>query len=56
VLSRAVEHGESKDAAALLTQMSEERLDHVLQESLAERRRIQREAEGVLEGAGTRSN
>jgi anaerobic magnesium-protoporphyrin IX monomethyl ester cyclase len=56
VLSRAVEHGESKDAAALLTQMSDERLDHVLQESLAERRRIQREAE-MLEGAGaTQSN
>jgi hypothetical protein len=45
VLSRAVEHGESKDAAALLTQLSEERLEHVFQESMAERQRIQREAE-----------
>ena len=45
VLSRAVEHGESKDAAALLTQLSEDRLEHVFQESMAERRRIQREAE-----------
>ncbi len=46
VLSRAVEHGENKDAAALLTQLTDERLDHVLEESRAERLRIQREAEG----------
>jgi len=45
VLSRAVEHGEVKDAAALLTQLSDERLEHVLQESRAERLRIQQEAE-----------
>ncbi len=46
VLSRAVEHGEVKDAAALMTQLSDDRLEHVLQESRAERLRIQREAEG----------
>lgn len=46
VLSRAVEHGEMKDAAAALTQMSEEVLERVLQESKAERLRIQKEAEG----------
>jgi len=45
VLSRAVEHGELKEAAALLTQLTDERLDHVLAESRAERLRIQREAE-----------
>jgi radical SAM superfamily enzyme YgiQ (UPF0313 family) len=46
VLSRAVEHGAVKDAAALLTQVTDERLEHVLAESRAERLRIQREAEG----------
>ena len=49
VLSRAVEHREMKDEAALLTQMSDDRLEHVLQESRAERLRIQREAEGSPE-------
>jgi anaerobic magnesium-protoporphyrin IX monomethyl ester cyclase len=44
VLSRAVEHGASKDSAALMTQVSDERLEHVLQESRAERLRIQQEA------------
>jgi len=48
VLSRAVEHGELKDAAALLTQLTDDRLDHVLAESRAERLRIQREAEGYV--------
>ena len=47
VLSRAVEHGEMKDAAALMTQLADDRLEHVLLESRAERLRIQREAEGV---------
>lgn len=47
VLSRAVEHGAVKDEAALMTQMSDDRLDHVLKESMAERLRIQREA-GIL--------
>ena len=46
VLSRAVEHGEVKDAAALLTQLTDDRLDHVLAESRAERQRIQKETEG----------
>jgi radical SAM superfamily enzyme YgiQ (UPF0313 family)/predicted small metal-binding protein len=49
VLSRAVEHAEMKDAAAQLTQMSDEMLHHVLQESIAERRRIQDEAESSRE-------
>src|SRR5438093_1155628 len=40
VLSRAVEHGQMKDAAAQLTQMTDDMLDHVLQESRAERLRI----------------
>ncbi|MBM4124425.1 MAG: radical SAM protein, partial [Nitrospira sp.] len=49
VLSRAVEHGAMKDAAANLTQLADEVLDHVLQESKAERLRIQRDAEGRRE-------
>ena len=49
VLSRAVEHGEVKDAAALMTQLSDDRLEHVLQESRAERLRIQQETEGLQE-------
>jgi predicted small metal-binding protein len=49
VLSRAVEHAEMKDAAAALTQMNDEVLDRVLQESRAERLRIQKEAEGSRE-------
>ena len=49
VLSRAVEHGEVKDAAAALTQLSDDRLEHVLEESRLERLRIQREAEEARE-------
>jgi radical SAM superfamily enzyme YgiQ (UPF0313 family) len=49
VLSRAVEHGAMKDAAAELTQLTDEVLDHVLQESRAERLRIQQEAEASRE-------
>ena len=49
VLSRAVEHGQMKDAAAQLTQMTDDMHDHVLQESRAERLRIQQEAEGSRE-------
>jgi len=49
VLSRAVEHAEMKDAAAELTQLSDEMLHNVLEESIAERRRIQDEAEGSRE-------
>jgi radical SAM superfamily enzyme YgiQ (UPF0313 family) len=49
VLSRAVEHGAVKDAAAQFTQVSDDRLEHVLRESQAERLRIQREAEAARE-------
>jgi radical SAM superfamily enzyme YgiQ (UPF0313 family) len=49
VLSRAVEHGAMKDMAASFTQLTDEVLDRVLQESRAERLRIQREAEGSRE-------
>jgi anaerobic magnesium-protoporphyrin IX monomethyl ester cyclase len=49
VLSRAVEHGALKDAAASLTQMADDVLEHVLQESRAERLRIQEDAEGRRE-------
>ncbi len=49
VLSRAVEHGEMKDAAAQLTQLTDKVLEQVLQESKAERLRIQREAERTRE-------
>jgi radical SAM superfamily enzyme YgiQ (UPF0313 family) len=45
VLSRAVEHRAMKDAVAGLTQVTDERLEHVMQESKAERLRIQEEAE-----------
>lgn len=47
VLSRAVEHGAMKDAAANLTQRTDDVLERVLQESRAERLRIQREAAGA---------
>jgi anaerobic magnesium-protoporphyrin IX monomethyl ester cyclase len=47
VLSRAVEHGVLKDEAARLTQVTDHLLEHVMQESLAERQRIQREADPV---------
>jgi anaerobic magnesium-protoporphyrin IX monomethyl ester cyclase len=49
VLSRAVEHGALKDAAASLTQVTDDMLEHVLLESRAERLRIQEEAEGRRE-------
>ncbi|MGH7899305.1 MAG: B12-binding domain-containing radical SAM protein, partial [Candidatus Binatia bacterium] len=45
VLSRAVEHPAMKDAAADLTQVADELLVHVMNESRAERLRIQRDAE-----------
>ena len=44
-LSRAVEHVAVKEAAAELTQIEDEILEQVMQESRAERRRIQQEAE-----------
>ena len=45
VLSRAVEHAEMKDAAAQLTQLSDERLLDVLETSRQERVRLQRDSE-----------
>jgi radical SAM superfamily enzyme YgiQ (UPF0313 family)/predicted small metal-binding protein len=44
VLSRAVEHAEMKEAAAQLTQLTDDMLHNVLKESRAERLRIQEEA------------
>jgi radical SAM superfamily enzyme YgiQ (UPF0313 family) len=55
VLSRAVEHGELKDAAAFATQLTDDRLEHVLRESRAERLRIQAEAEALQEADRSRS-
>jgi radical SAM superfamily enzyme YgiQ (UPF0313 family) len=49
VLSRAVEHADMKDAAAQLTQMTDDILDHVLETSRLERLRIQQDAEGRRE-------
>jgi radical SAM superfamily enzyme YgiQ (UPF0313 family) len=49
VLSRAVEHADMKDAAADLTQLSDEMLHSVLEASREERLRIQQEAEGSRE-------
>ncbi len=49
VLSRAVEHAEMKEAAAELTQLTDEVLHNVLETSRAERSRIQRGAEGLRE-------
>ena len=48
VLSRAVEHGAVKDAAAELTQMADGVLERVMEESRLERLRIQQEAEGKI--------
>ena len=45
VLSRAVEHAEMKDAAAQLTQLSDERLREVLETARQERGRLQRDSE-----------
>jgi predicted small metal-binding protein len=49
VLTRAVEHGEMKDVAAQMTQMTDEMLYHVMEESRLERLRIQQEAESSRE-------
>jgi anaerobic magnesium-protoporphyrin IX monomethyl ester cyclase len=49
VLSRAVEHGAIKDAAADLTQLTDAMLESVMTESRAERLRIQQEAEALRE-------
>jgi anaerobic magnesium-protoporphyrin IX monomethyl ester cyclase len=51
VISRAVEHGANKDAAAELTQVSDDRLEYVMEESRRERLRIQQEADGQLVSA-----
>ncbi len=48
VVSRAVEHGALKDAAAQLTQLSDDVVQHVINESKAERLRIQREADAAV--------
>ncbi len=45
VLSRAVEHGAVKDAAAEMTQIHDDLLKHVFEESRLERLRIQQETE-----------
>ena len=45
VLSRAVEHGAMKDAAAEMTQLHDDVLQHVFEESRLERLRIQQENE-----------
>lgn len=45
VMSRAVEHGALKDAAAQLTMVDDHVLERVIEESKAERLRIQQEAE-----------
>jgi len=45
VISRAVEHAELKSAAADLTQLADDALEHAIRESKAERARIQAEAE-----------
>jgi radical SAM superfamily enzyme YgiQ (UPF0313 family) len=50
VVSRAVEHQALKDAAAQLTQLSDDVVTHVIQESKAERLRIQQEAEQAAAG------
>jgi predicted small metal-binding protein len=51
VLSRAVEHGAVKDAAAEVTQLADDVLERVLRESQAERLRIQQENAGVVSGS-----
>jgi anaerobic magnesium-protoporphyrin IX monomethyl ester cyclase len=50
VVSRAVEHHALKDAAAQLTQLSDHVVTHIIEESKAERLRIQQEAEQAAAG------
>ncbi len=45
IISRAVEHGDMKSAAADMTQIADEALEHAIKQSQAERARIQAEAE-----------
>jgi radical SAM superfamily enzyme YgiQ (UPF0313 family) len=47
VISRAVEHEDLKSAAADMTQLADEALEHAIRESRAERARIQAEAEAA---------
>jgi len=52
VISRAVEHGDLKSAAADMTQVADEALEYAIRNSRAERARIQSEAEVERAGAG----
>ncbi len=47
VISRAVEHADLKSAAADMTQLADDALEHAIRESKAERARIQEEAEAA---------
>jgi radical SAM superfamily enzyme YgiQ (UPF0313 family) len=49
LVSRAVEHGASKDAAASLTHLSDAALEEVMREAMAERQRLAREVAGSRE-------
>jgi len=51
VLSRAVEHGNLKSAAADMTQLADDALESAIRNSRAERARIQAEAEAEAAGA-----
>jgi radical SAM superfamily enzyme YgiQ (UPF0313 family) len=51
LISRAVEHGDMKSAAADMTLLADEALEHAINESRAERVRIQAEAEADQAGA-----
>jgi len=51
VISRAVEHGDMKSAAADMTQLADDALEHAIRESRAERSRIQAEAEAEQVGS-----
>lgn len=51
-MSRAVEHGALKDAAAQLTMVDDHVLERVIRESKAERLRIQQEAERAAAAPG----
>ncbi|HLB16008.1 MAG TPA: radical SAM protein [Burkholderiales bacterium] len=51
IISRAVEHADLKDAAAAMTQLADEALDHAIRESRAERARIQAAAEAERQAA-----
>ena len=45
VISRAVEHGDLKSAAADLTQLADEALENAIRQSQAERARLQSDAD-----------